>query len=175
MPTKLSSTNSSKDSGTNTQPVTGILSEISLAAATIIDQTKLIAKLFDGAQNRLPYDVRTAIATLPSLAMAGDQLLSLERVAQRWNTRVYTVHKRLVNAGANVIVFERQYYIRLSNLLAIEERSVDRSSNTPAGYRKAKAVSAALRAWLASEPINQTTKKGSRRMNSATSSRYQRQ
>jgi hypothetical protein len=121
MPTKLSSANSSKDSATNTEPVAEVLTQISLAAATIVDQTKLIAQLFDGAQNKLPYDVRTAIATLPSPAMAGDQLLSLTRVAQRWNTRSQTAHERLVRVGAQMVFFGRQSYIRLSNLLAIEE------------------------------------------------------
>ncbi len=111
----------SKDS-TNPEPVAEILTEIRLAAATIIDQTKLIARLFSGIQDRLPYDIKTAIATLPEPAGATDRLLSFSHVAQRWNVQPQAAHERLVRAGANMVFFGKyEGYIRLSNLLQIEE------------------------------------------------------
>jgi hypothetical protein len=129
------------NSSTKTEPLSTVLTEINLAAAMIIDQTQLITHLFAGVRDQLPYDVKNVIATLPEPGAASDQLLNLARVAERWHVRPQAAYERLVHAGAKMVFFGRVGYLRLSNLLAIEEKLSSPIKPFPSRvHRKVQAV-----------------------------------
>jgi hypothetical protein len=106
----------------NDEPVSQILSEISLAATAIVDLGSLIARLFADVSSQLPYDISTSLELIPPPAGANDQLFSIARVALRWNCRPQAASERLVKTGANLVYFGRIGYLRLSELLRIEQK-----------------------------------------------------
>lgn len=110
------------NSETTLEPISRIMSEISLAATAIVDLSNLIVRLFADADHQLPSDIRTSIGAIPAPAGANDQLWSVARIAQRWNCRTQAAHERLVSAGVSLVFFGRVGYLRLSDLLQIEQK-----------------------------------------------------
>jgi hypothetical protein len=130
------------NSETTLEPFSQIVSEISLAATAIVDLSNLIVRLFADAHHQLPSDMRTSIATIPAPAGASDQLFSIVRVAQRWNCRPQAAYERLVNAGASLVFFGRIGYLRLSDLLQLEQKLSAPAKPFPSRLPKAKEVRA---------------------------------
>jgi hypothetical protein len=130
------------NSETNPEPVSQILSEIRLAATAIVDLSNLIVRLFAEAHPQLPSDIRTSIANIPAPVGANDQLLSIARVAQRWNCRPQAAYERLVSAGASLVFFGRVGYLRLSDLLQLEQKLSGPAKPFPSRLPKAKEVRA---------------------------------
>jgi hypothetical protein len=139
------STNQIK-SETTLEPVSQIMSEISLAAAAIVDLSSLISRLFADAHQQLPSDIRTSIGAIPAPAGANDQLLSIARVAQRWNCQPQAAYERLVSAGASLVFFGRVGYLRLSDLLQIEQKLSAPAKPFPSRLPKTKEVRAPVSA-----------------------------
>ena len=125
---------------TRPEPISQILAEISLAATAIVDLSSLIARLFADADHLLPNDLRTSIAAIPDPAGAHDQLFSVARVAQRWNCRTQAAYERLVGAKANLVYFGRTGYLRLSDLLRIEQTNSVPVKPFPSRLPKTKAI-----------------------------------
>jgi hypothetical protein len=130
------------NSESNPEPVWQIFSEISLAATAIVDLSNLIVRLFADAHYQLPCDIRTSIAAIPAPAGANDQLFSIARVAQRWNCRPQAAYERLVNAGASLVFFGRVGYLRLSDLLQLEQKLSSPAKPFPSRLPKTKEVRA---------------------------------
>jgi hypothetical protein len=128
------------NSQTDLEPLTQILSEIGLAASALVDLSGLIARLFADAHHQLPCDIRTAIAAIPAPSGANDQLFSIARIAQRWNCRPQAAYERLVNAGANLVYFGRVGYLRLSDLLQLEQKLSVPAKPFPSRLPKTKAL-----------------------------------
>jgi hypothetical protein len=119
------------NSANNHEPISEILTEINLAATAIADLGSLIARLFADVNSQLPsrpefeskaYDIRTSPGAIPPPASAHDQLFSIARIALRWNCRTQCAYERLAKAHANLVYFGRTGYLRLSDLLAIEQK-----------------------------------------------------
>jgi hypothetical protein len=134
------------NSQTNLEPVSQILSEISLAATAIVDLSSLISRLFADAHHELPYDIRTSIGAIPAPAGANDQLFSIARIAQRWNCRPQAAYERLVNVGASLVFFGRVGYLRLSDLLQLEQKLSAPIKPFPSRLPKTKEVRAPVSA-----------------------------
>jgi hypothetical protein len=130
------------NSESNHQPVSQILSEISLAATAIVDLGSLIASLFADVSSQLPYDIRTSLGAIPPPAGANDQLFSIARIALRWNCRPQAASERLVKEGANLVFFGRTGYLRLSDLLKIEQKLSAPIKPFPSRSPKTKAAAA---------------------------------
>jgi hypothetical protein len=130
------------NSETTLEPISQIMSEIGLAATAIVDLSGLIVRLFADAHHQLPSDIRTSIATIPAPAGTNDQLFSIARIAQRWNCRPQAAYERLVNADARLVFFGRVGYLRLSDLLQLEQKLSAPAKPFPSRSPKAKEVRA---------------------------------
>ena len=124
------------------EPVSQIMSEIRLAATAILDLSSLIARLFADAHRQLPSDIRNSIAAIPAPAGANDQLFSVARVALRWHCRTQAAYERLVAAQARLVYFGRTGYLRLSDLLVIEQKQSAPLKPFPSRLPKTKGVRA---------------------------------
>jgi hypothetical protein len=130
------------NSESDLEPVSQIMSEIRLAATAINDLAGLMARLLADAHHQLPSDILHSIASIPPAAGANDQLFSVARVAQRWNCRTQAAYERLVAAQARLVYFGRTGYLRLSDLLVIEQKQSAPLKPFPSRLPKTKGVRA---------------------------------